>query len=160
MCTDLLDAEVAVALGLKRDIQTKYPKKKKNRPKRLPSHSCSINHSIQEGVRISSPLSAHFRRKLPMRLFNPSAITLGRDVVAAEALPARSRERRPRTGGEPARLRPSESPRRRCGTISYSPLLSRTDCDRPIPAASLAFRSLSMVKPGSAFPFRSSGWYC
>lgn len=93
------------------------------------------------------------RRKLPTRRFRPSTKSFGRLELAA-ALLLRCRTK---MAGDPGSLLPSLSPRGRWGTISYSPRLSRTDWDRATP--SLARRSLSMEKPGSPFPLRSSGWY-
>lgn len=93
-------------------------------------------------------------RKLPTRLFKPSTKSFGRLELAAAALLLRCRTK---TAGGPGSLFMLLPWRGRWGTISYSPRLSRTDWDRAIP--SLARRSRSMVKPGSPFPFRSSGWY-
>lgn len=152
----LLDAREAVAKSQGENNRTQNTQKE-----RLPP-SCpqEINHNTQEGISIYISLSefpAHLLRRLPIRLFRPSANSLGRDVDAA-ALMLRWRTRH---GGEPERLLLclEPSPRPHWGTISYSPPRSRTDWARPtlLAAASLAFRSLSIVNPGSALPFRSSG---
>lgn len=108
-------------------------------------------------------LGVHFRLRLPRRLFNPSFrwVALGRDPLATTSLALELRWRTS-TGVSPLLLPVPLSRRRPWGIISYTPRLSllRTDCERAMPAASEAFRCLSMVNPGSPLPLRSSGWYC